>query len=50
MELSMELVTIVHHVWEIWKEKDTPRVFSVMEVDILLDYIQYVLDLKVKMC
>ena len=37
VDICEDLVTTVHHIWEILDEKDTPRVFSRTEVDILLD-------------
>ena len=39
VDICEDLVTTVHHIWEILDEKDTPRVFSRTEVDILLDHL-----------
>ncbi len=39
VDICEDLVTTVHHIWEILDEQDTPRVFSRIEVDILLDHL-----------
>ena len=35
VDICEDLVTAAYHIWEILDEKDTPRVFSRIEVDIL---------------
>ncbi len=34
-----DLVTTVHHIWELLDEKDTARVFSRTDLDTLLDHL-----------
>ncbi len=38
-DICEDLITTVQHIWEFLDEKDTPRIFSRTEVDILLDHL-----------